>query len=929
VQARYRLAIDLGTSHTVAVVRRDRELPRPLLFDGSPLLPSAVYAEPGGRLHAGRDAERMAALEPARFEPYPKRRVDEGRVLLGDTEVDVVDALAAPLRRVAAEAAQAGVGGPGAAVLTCPADWGPQRRSVLRAAAGAAGLGEVALVEEPIAAATYCLRVLDQRIPAGGCLTVFDFGGGTLDVTVVRRDPDGLRVLAVGGLDDLGGVDVDAALVGHLGQLVALRAPGAWRRLERPSDTGELRARRAFWDDVRGAKEMLSRTAAAPVPVPGTADALHLTREELERVAGPLIDRAVDETRRVLQRAGLPAERMAGILLVGGSSRIPLVASRLHARFGLAPTVPEQPELPVAYGALLAVEAAGAPAVSSPPGSSPPVSTPPGSAAVLSSPPVSGAAVSGAALSGAAGAPRPAGPVLAPPVPIRAAPIGPGSVGPVAAGVPAPRRPGRRRLTVALVAGVALALLGGLGAGGYRLGTAVLRQARASGSGGLGTGTTGGGAPLRTAGQPVALTGTGVAAVTSDGQSVYYADVRAGSTHVVAVPAGGSSPRWQADVPMEPADLRARLAGGQLILDGQRAATHGGANARAVIDPASGRVRWTKAWPDRLDVSYLGTDAIVEQRGSKPALLRVDLLSGATRWTRPGADDLVIIDERLAAPALTWPQPGTPGSAAPPYISGGADTAQFRESLGVDPAVVVSLDSGNGTGAVVDAGSGRTRVSAALPLDVEKWTAYDGAVIGVLNSSASPGRTTVAAYRLNTLARMWEIPVPAGGDVELVKPCGEHLVCVAASSAGGGKTVTAYTVASKQHVWQRTGDFSVDPRWYLLGGELVLGDGPFVQLGEAAAVDPTDGKQRRAFDEGNLRYQVLAGDGTRVVLSYARANTAGQVVFRLVVADLVSGARSGELAVGAEPPKQVVLAGDTVAALTADHRIVVASIPSR
>jgi hypothetical protein len=81
---------------------------------------------------------------------------------------------------------------------------------------------------------------------------------------------------------------------------------------------------------------------------------LHLTREEVERLAGPLIDRAVDETRRLLdgvsrQTGGVS---LAGILLVGGSSRIPLVATRLHGRFGVGPMVPEQPELPVALGAL-------------------------------------------------------------------------------------------------------------------------------------------------------------------------------------------------------------------------------------------------------------------------------------------------------------------------------------------------------------------------------------------------------------------------------------------------------------------------------------------------------------------------------------------------------------------------------------------------
>src|SRR5262249_62147951 len=127
------------------------------------------------------------------------------------------------------------------------AAWGPGGRDVLGAAARAAGRPEVRMVAEPIAAATYCAEVLGTPIPVGGCLLIFDFGGGTLDVTVVRRDPDGLRVLSVGGLDDLGGVDVDAALVGHLGQLVALRQPDVWRRLLDPHGTGEQRQRRGVW----------------------------------------------------------------------------------------------------------------------------------------------------------------------------------------------------------------------------------------------------------------------------------------------------------------------------------------------------------------------------------------------------------------------------------------------------------------------------------------------------------------------------------------------------------------------------------------------------------------------------------------------------------------------------------------------------------
>ncbi|GAA4672799.1 Hsp70 family protein [Phytohabitans rumicis] len=365
-----RLAIDFGTSHTVAVVRRDGQQPRSLLFDGSPLLPSCVYAAPGGELHTGRDAERLAQVDPGGFDPHPKRTVDQDVVLLGHHEFAPAALIGAVLGRVARAAAEAGAGPSAPAILTCPADWGRRRRAVLLHGAQQAGIRVEALVDEPVAAGTYCLDILDVAV--GQALVVFDFGGGTLDVAAMRREPDGLRVLATGGLDNLGGLDVDAALVGQLGQLLGVRDPALWQRLANPTDAAALRDRRAFWAEVRAAKEMLSRTTSAPVPLPGDVGALHLTREELDRVAGPLVDRAVDETRRLLRDSRIGPDQLAGIFLVGGASRMPLVASKLHARLGVAPAVPEQPELPVAFGAL---RAAAVP--TPPPGPSPewPVTT--------------------------------------------------------------------------------------------------------------------------------------------------------------------------------------------------------------------------------------------------------------------------------------------------------------------------------------------------------------------------------------------------------------------------------------------------------------------------------------------------------------------------------------------------------------------------
>ncbi|HEU4426473.1 MAG TPA: Hsp70 family protein, partial [Pilimelia sp.] len=351
--AGFRLGIDFGTSHTVAVLRWPDGRLKPLLCDGSPLLPSAVYAEPSGVLAVGRDAVHSARLDPARFEPNPKRRIDDGWVLLGDREVEVVELVAAVLRRVADEARRTAGGIPTAVTVSCPAAWGASRRRVLGAAAARAGLGEVGLVEEPVAAATYFVRVLDHRMPVGSVVVVYDLGGGTFDVSVVERTADGFRPLATDGRDDIGGLDLDDALVRSIGALCGSEDPGAWQRLVAPATAEERRQRRLLWDDVRGVKERLSRHATGELHVPGMTRSLHVTREEFETLARPLLAQTVALTANLLRRADTPRERVAGVFLVGGSSRIPLVHTMVHRGLEIAPTVIDQPELVVAEGTVL------------------------------------------------------------------------------------------------------------------------------------------------------------------------------------------------------------------------------------------------------------------------------------------------------------------------------------------------------------------------------------------------------------------------------------------------------------------------------------------------------------------------------------------------------------------------------------------------
>ncbi|GIF18710.1 molecular chaperone DnaK (HSP70) [Actinoplanes tereljensis] len=344
---RHALGVDFGTSNTVAVARWPDGRARPILVDGSPLLPSAVYAEPGGQLNVGRDAVHSARLDPARFEPNPKRRIDDGTVLLGDQEFPIVDLISAVLARVAEEWHRAVGPVLPDVTLTCPATWGAARRTLLAEAAARAGLERPRLVAEPVAAATYFAEVLGRDVPIGSVVVVHDFGAGTFDASVVARTASGFEVLAVDGRDDIGGLDIDAAIVEHL-------RTDEWQRILEPTTIEERRARRQLWDDVRIAKERLSRAQSADFVVPLLDTEVHLTRDELEKLARPVLDQTVRITQGLLRWADLPEGRLAGVFLVGGASRIPLVATLLHRELGEAPVVIEQPELVVAEGSILA-----------------------------------------------------------------------------------------------------------------------------------------------------------------------------------------------------------------------------------------------------------------------------------------------------------------------------------------------------------------------------------------------------------------------------------------------------------------------------------------------------------------------------------------------------------------------------------------------
>jgi actin-like ATPase involved in cell morphogenesis len=362
------IAVDFGTSNTVAALGVDGGAPRLVTIDGSPLVPSSVFLTDEGTLAVGRDADRQARIDPSRYEPNPKRRIDDGFILLGAAALPVTMVISEVLKRVHGEVRRQLNGEPDQVRLTHPARWGQRRRDTLIAAANEAGLGhDLVLIPEPVAAATHFASTLGVGLNDGQALAVYDLGGGTFDIAVVARRGTDYEVVAEAGLPDLGGLDFDNAITEHIGATHAAEIDAAsWQRLLQPTDAASRRQARVLASDVRDGKEALSRYPHVDIALPQPFPDVHLTRSEFEDLIRPNLQRSVDLMARTIADAGFDPRQLAGVYLVGGSSRIPLVARLIQQGLGVTPTTLDQPETSVVTGALYLPLGAQAPAAAGP-----------------------------------------------------------------------------------------------------------------------------------------------------------------------------------------------------------------------------------------------------------------------------------------------------------------------------------------------------------------------------------------------------------------------------------------------------------------------------------------------------------------------------------------------------------------------------------
>ena len=347
----YGLGIDLGTTQTAAAVRVDGRVEVVRLGGRRAEIPSLVFVKPDGGLLIGEAAERRGQSEPARLAREFKRRMgDPVPIMVGGSPFSA-HALTAKLLRHVLDTVTSLQGGPPAAItVTHPANWGPYKKEQLDQAIKQADAGPVRLVSEPEAAALQ--HATARRIASGETVAVYDLGGGTFDVAVLRRDGDGFTVLGEPeGIEQLGGIDFDEAVFSHVLETLGSMAEGL-----DPSDPEVTAALARLRRDCVEAKESLSFDTETMIPValPGLHTRVRLNRSELEAMIAPSLTDTVAATQRALRTAGVTPDQLSAILLAGGSSRIPMVSQLLSTEFQRPVVADPHPEHSIALGAAVA-----------------------------------------------------------------------------------------------------------------------------------------------------------------------------------------------------------------------------------------------------------------------------------------------------------------------------------------------------------------------------------------------------------------------------------------------------------------------------------------------------------------------------------------------------------------------------------------------
>ena len=346
----YALGVDLGTTYTAAAIHRDGRIEMVTLGDRAASVPSVIFLKEDETILTGEAARRRGLTEPERVAREFKRRVgDPAPLLLGHTPYSA-EALLSKLLRWTVDTVTEREGEPPSHItVTHPANWGPFKKDLLGQAIRMADL-EADTITEPEAAAVYYAS--NERVEAGAVIAVYDLGGGTFDVAVLRKTDGGWEILGQPeGIERLGGIDFDEAVFTHVRQAIEAELSAL-----DPEDPAVIDAVARLRQDCVDAKEALSSDTDVSIPVllPNLQTKVRLTRSELEGMIRPTLRETVAATQRALRSASVEPEGVHAVLLVGGSSRIPLVAQLVTQELRRPVAVDAHPKHAIALGAAIA-----------------------------------------------------------------------------------------------------------------------------------------------------------------------------------------------------------------------------------------------------------------------------------------------------------------------------------------------------------------------------------------------------------------------------------------------------------------------------------------------------------------------------------------------------------------------------------------------
>jgi actin-like ATPase involved in cell morphogenesis len=354
----YLLGIDLGTTRTAAAIGRLDARPGETeivnLGDRSSAVPSVLYIGDDGSVVVGEAAERRAVSSPDHVVREFKRRIgDPTPLLVGGRPWAPEDLSGRLVRWVVDRVAQREAGPATRIAVTLPASWGPHKKERLGGALAAQGL-QVSYLAEPQAAALHYAAA--ERVEPGSTIAVYDFGGGTFDAAVVHKDGNSFNLLGrPEGVDRLGGIDFDEIVFEH----VVAGLPEAFEGLDE-NDPAVLSAIAAIRRECVEAKEALSSDTEVSIPVltPAAQGSVRMHRSEFEAAIRPQVEETVDALQRAVSSAGLTPPQLSAVLLVGGSSRIPLVGQLVSEQLGRPVTVDVDPKNAISMGAVLSLQPA-------------------------------------------------------------------------------------------------------------------------------------------------------------------------------------------------------------------------------------------------------------------------------------------------------------------------------------------------------------------------------------------------------------------------------------------------------------------------------------------------------------------------------------------------------------------------------------------